>query len=427
MPSTLHGRTPTRFSLDELMVALANGAAEANPSTAQPNHTSRGPSDPSQRHHGLPMRDTVGAPHSNNPWGWHSACNQRVGDGYGPGSSAYQVGKPAFADDADELLDIIPAPVASDFDSHDPSGDSSLGDGGYGHGMLPPGDPGGECSAGPPPSSSWSGSSPTVGCPGMLADIHMRLLDFLAWDRTRGLRCGREGKQEAYWRNLLPSVNRFGGAAGGGGAGGAGGANGEAAAGVAADEEEFGGAPETTLPGLRDSRELVQASPHGFPELLRLVAIHREGVLRRVETRRMAAARGFAGLGFRREGARGRDARVLQARVLDPLGEVMRILRHVIRSEEAKPFVDVPSDEDVEPEAEAGGLAEDGVGVDGGSDGNGEGGGDGASASASAGADGQGVKKEARPGVKRPLDLGTILKRAENGWYDLEPGAEVIG
>ncbi|CAN0556847.1 unnamed protein product, partial [Ectocarpus sp. 12 AP-2014] len=125
------------------------------------------------------------------------------------------------------------------------------------------------------------------------------------------------------------------------------------------DDEEFGGAPETTLPGLRDSRELVQASPHGFPELLRLVAIHREGVLRRVETRRMAAARGFAGLGFRREGARGRDARVLQARVLDPLGEVMRILRHLLKSEEAKPFADVPSDDDVAPESE-GGLVDDG-------------------------------------------------------------------
>ncbi|CAM9500221.1 unnamed protein product [Scytosiphon promiscuus] len=108
-----------------------------------------------------------------------------------------------------------------------------------------------------------------------------------------------------------------------------------------------------------------------------------EGVLRRVETRRMAAERGFAGLGFRREGARGRDARVLQARVLDPLGEVMRILRHIIKSEEAKPFVDVPSDED--------------AGV---------------------------VCKKEKPEVKRPLDLGTILKRAENGWYDLEPGAE---
>lgn len=268
----------------------------------------------------------------------------------------------------------------------------------------------------------------------------MRLLDFLAWDRTRGLRCGQEGKQEAYWRNLLPSVNRVGGAVGGGSGGaggGAGGANGESAASAAAgaaaaDEEEFGGAPETTLPGLRDSRELVQASPHGFPELLRLVAIHREGVLRRVETRRMAAARGFAGLGFRREGSRGRDARVLQARVLDPLGEVMRILRHLIKSEEAKPFVDIPLDEDVvEPDAEVAAAAAAGGGGGGlGGSGSGSGSGEGAGANGEVGGgdgddgggDGAGVKKEE---VKRPLDLGTILKRAENGWYDLEPGAEV--
>ncbi|CAM9362910.1 unnamed protein product, partial [Ectocarpus sp. 4 AP-2014] len=129
-----------------------------------------------------------------------------------------------------------------------------------------------------------------------------------------------------------------------------------------------------------------------------------EGVLRRVETRRMAAARGFAGLGFRRKGARGRDARVLQARVLDPLGEVMRILRHLLKSEEAKPFADVPSDDDVAPELESG------LGDDGGFSGEGEGG---------------GVKKEEEKAeVKRPLDLGTILRRAENGWYDLEPGAE---
>lgn len=405
----------------------------------------------------------MGNSNNDNPWGGggYSAYHQRGGGGggaggggdgyYGTGSFASQVAKPvSFGDDADDLLDVIPAPLASDSDHHhhphDPSG-GSLGGEGYGHGMSSaPGYPGGEYSAGPallpPPSSSssslsWSRASPTVGCPDMLANIHMRLLDFLAWDRTRGLRCGREGKQEAYWRNLLPSVNRVGGAAGGGssGAGGAGGANGEAAAagGAAADEEEFGGAPETTLPGLRDSRELVQASPHGFPELLRLVAIHREGVLRRVETRRMAAARGFAGLGFRREGARGRDARVLQARVLDPLGEVMRILRHVIKSEEAKPFVDIPLDEDVEPDVEAAAGGGFSVGGGGGDDdhdhgaaANGKVGGGGGRDGVGSGAD-EGVKEEEgeRPEVKRPLDLGTILKRAENGWYDLEPGAEV--
>lgn len=354
-----------RFSLDELMVALANGAGEAG---AQPKP------------------------------------QQNLGPFASQGPSA---GNPA----ADDLLDIIPAPVAS-------SGNGSTGGGGdgYAYGDVSPagaGFPAGSSSSSSSPPSPSPRSSPTIGCPDMLANIHMRLLDFLAWDRTRGLRCGREGKQEAYWRSLLPPVNRVGGAAGGseGGAAGAGGpANGEAAS--AGDEEEFGGAPETTLSGLRDSKELIQASPHGFPELLRLVAIRREGVLRRVETRRMAAARGFAGLGFRREGPRGRDLRVLQARVLDPLGEAMRILRHVLKSEEAKPFASSPSDEDVEPESEdeVGGLVDEVGG------GNGEGGGD---------DDAAGPVKKEKARVKRPLDLGTILRRAENGWYDLEPGAEV--
>lgn len=335
----------------------------------------------------------------------------------GSGSLSSHTGNHGFVDSAEDLLDIIPAPTASS--PHDASGG---GGGGGSEGMCgydmpssgyhPDGDVG--------MSSSSSRSSPTVGCPDMLANIHMRLLDFLAWDRTRGLRCGREGKQDAYWRSLLPSVHRVGGSAGssGGGGGGAGGANGEAAAGTfLTDEEEFGGAPETTLPGLQYSRELVQASPHGFPELLRLVAIHREGVVGRVETRRMAAERGFAGLGFRREGARGRDARVLQARVLDPLGEVMRILRHILKSEEAKPFVDVPSDEDVEPETET--ETDECIGEPGGERPPGSNG------RAVEGGGGGVVSKKGKPEVKRPLDLGTILKRAENGWYDLEPGAEV--
>ena len=342
---------------------------------------------------------------------------------FGGHSHGLAAGNLTSPDAADELLDIIPAPVASsEGDDDGGSQEEGYAYGGGGGGGFPAGMPGG-CR--PSTSSSSSRSGPTVGCPGVLANIHMRLLDFLAWDRTRGLRCGREGKQEAYWRSLLPAVNRVGGpvigsvggiaAGSGGGGGGAGGANGEAAS--PGDEEEFGGAPETTLPGLRDSKELIQASPHGFPELLRLVAIRREGVLRRVETRRMAAARGFAGLGFRREGPRGRDLRVLQARVLDPLGETMRILRHVIKSEEAKPFVSAALDEDVEPEAETdgstGGMSDERFGANGDVEGGGEGDGD---------RDGAAKNDKAR---KRPLDLETILRRAENGWYDLEPGAEV--
>lgn len=394
------------------MVALANGVAEGNPAepTAQPK---------------LPQQTT------NPKFGGHSDGHLSSVSSQGLlMGSAFATGNPPLPDAADELLDIIPEPVASSI--RDDDGGSRRGEG-CPYGDMPPqpgGFPGG---AGAGPAESWaSRSSPTVGCPDMLANIHMRLLDFLAWDRTRGLRCGREGKQEAYWRSLLPSVNRVGGPGGGSGgpAGGvAGGANGDAA--VAGDEEEFGGAPETTLPGLRDSKELIQASPHGFPELLRLVAIRREGVLRRVETRRMAAARGFAGLGFQREGAKGRDLRVLQARVLDPLGETMRILRHVLRSEEAKPFASSPSDEDVEPELEAEGEGSPPGGVGAGEveaklsitlngDGEGEGGGDGDAEEAAKKGKG---KANGRP--KRPLDLGTILRRAENGWYDLEPGAEV--
>lgn len=384
------------------MVALANGAADANPTA-----------DTNPENHANPKFGGHAHAHGHGP---SSFASHRQGQGHGLAS----VNFPASPDAADELLDIIPAPVAS---SRDDDGDSGSREEGYAygtHGMSPAGGgfPAG-VGAGASRSSSSSRSTPTVGCPDMLANIHMRLLDFLAWDRTRDLRCGREGKQEAYWRSLLPPVNRVGGpagasggAAGAGGAGGAAAANGEAA--TAGDEEEFGGAPETTLPGLRDSKELIQASPHGFPELLRLVAIRREGVLRRVETRRMAAARGFAGLGFQREGARGRDLRVLQARVLDPLGEAMRILRHVLKSEEAKPFASSPSDDDVEPEPEVEVAGLVGVGVNG----EGEGDGDGV-------ADGAVKKEKARP--KRPLDLGTILRRAENGWYDLEPGAEVSG
>ncbi len=350
----------------------------------------------------------------------------------GMGKGMMSGGAAAVPDSADDLLDIIPAPVASDPHDHDDGGG-----GGYAYGMSQAGYPGG--GGGTAGGSSSSRSTPTAGCPDMLANIHMRLLDFLAWDRTRGLRCGREGKQDAYWRNLLPSVNRVGGGVAGGGGGstgagaggtgtgaGAGGVNGEAAAVGGAssafawgDDDEFGGAPETTLPGLQDSRELVQATPHGFPELLRLVAIHREGLLRRVETRRMAAARGFAGLGFKVEGERGRDARVLQARVLDPLGEAMRILRHVIKSEEAKPFVGPPSDEDV---GDADGDADGDTGSAGGGDEDVDGGGD-----AEGGVTKAKEKEEAGGGVRRPLDLGTILKRAEKGWYDLEPGAEVSG
>ncbi|CAN0397889.1 unnamed protein product, partial [Ascophyllum nodosum] len=101
----------------------------------------------------------------------------------------------------------------------------------------------------------------------------------------------------------------------------------------------FGGAPETTVAGLRGSQELIQASPHGFPELLRLAAIHRQGVFRRVEPRRIATARGFAGLATGRGGNEDeRGSMPLQAIALDPLGEVIRILRYVMRSEESRPF-----------------------------------------------------------------------------------------
>ena len=273
--------------------------------------------------------------------------------------------------DADILLDIIPAPASWKSLSPDRSGavcGGGIGQSGDGDDFSPVSSGGG---------GGGGGGGSGGGCSEMLANIHMRLLDFLAWDRTRGLRCGRDGKQEAYWRALLPSVNRV--VPAGATTGGAVSANGDgvsmsmamamAGAGAGAgvgDEEDFGGVPETTLPGLRDSRELVQATPHGFPELLRLVAIHREGLLRRLETRRLAAARGFAGLGFGREGSagEGRDAGVLQARVLDPLGEVMRILRHVLRSEDARPFVEPPSDADVDPDGVLGAEEEEEEGDD---------------------------------------------------------------
>lgn len=229
---------------------------------------------------------------------------------------------------------------------------------------------------------------------GMLANMHMRLLDFLAWDRTRALTCSRLGKQDVYWKSLLPSLG------GGGGSG-----NGEFGGGMSWEDDEFGGMPETTLPGLRDSRELIQASPHGFPELMRLVESHRHGVFKRVEPRRTAAARGFAGLvSGREEAGDGLGVRPMQARALDPLGEVMRILRYVMRSEDARPFLEKTPDSDVDKEE---GRSKDGMG-------------DGRSAGED---DVKAELERSRP--KQPLDLGTIMNRAETGWYDLEPGYQV--
>lgn len=263
--------------------------------------------------------------------------------------------------DPDALLDIIPAPAA--FSA--PAADNAV----------------------------KVGNGPDAG---MLANIHMRLLDFLAWDRTRALTCSRQGKQDVYWKGLLPSL---------GGGGGSGSGNGEFGGGMSGEDDEFGGMPETTLPGLRDSRELIQASPHGFPELMRLVESHRHGVFKRVEPRRTAAARGFAGLvSGREEGGDSLGVRPMQARALDPLGEVMRILRYVMRSEDARPFLEKAPDIDVDQEES---TSKEGM-RDGTSTGKGD------------------IKKELeRSCLKQPLDLGTILKRAETGWYDLEPGYQV--
>lgn len=322
--------------------------------------------------------------------------------------------------DADALLDTIPAPVSSKPAS--PARPTSARQAAAAGFVSPYPDDDDDSGGGM--GSALTGEPSCLSGPAMLANLHMRLLDFLAWDRTRGLRCGREGKQEAYWRALWPSPVLSGQQASSGG--GQASSNGEAQQGTLAFDEEFGGVPETTLPGLRDSRELVQATPHGFPELLRLVAMQREGVVQRAETRRVAAARGFMGAGAGAGGREGAGARVLQARVLDPLGEVMRILRHVLRSEEARPFVAPPSDADVAPDAgtgcalSGGGGDEMPGGVDGGA-GEAGGGGDDKEGGGGDGKGGGGDEEE----VKRPLDLGTILKRAESGWYDLEAASKV--
>ena len=273
-----------------------------------------------------------------------------------PPSQLPQGPAPPLADPA-SLLDIIPAPLT--FDAVAAGGMDS------GVGVLSAAPPGGVGGPTPKPGAS------------MLANIHIRLLDFLAWDRARTLTCGREGKQDAYWGSLLPSLGGGGDSSGHGDVGSGHGASG--------DDDEFGGAPETTLAGLRGSRELIQASPHGFPELLRLVAIHSQGVFRRVEPRRTAAAQGFAGLATGRDGNEDERSSIpMQAIALDPLGEVIRILRHVMRSEESRPFLGTPTDADVNPE---------------------------------------GMVTDHQP--RRPLDLGTILKRAESGWYDMDPGSQV--
>ena len=265
-----------------------------------------------------------------------------------PTSQLPQGPDPPLADPA-SLVDIIPPP--STFDAAAAS--------------LSAAPPGGASSPTPKPGTS------------LLANIHMRLMDFLAWDRARTLTCGREGKQDAYWGSLLPSL--------GGGGDGSEHEDVGAGHGASGDDDEFGGAPETTLAGLRGSRELIQASPHGFPELLRLVVIRSQGVFRRVEPRRTAVARGFADLATGRDGNEDeRSSMPMQAIALDPLGEVIRILRHVMRSEESRPFLGTPTDADVNSE---------------------------------------GVVTGHQP--RRPLDLGTILKRAEDGWYDMDPGSQV--
>lgn len=104
----------------------------------------------------------------------------------------------------------------------------------------------------------------------------------------------------------------------------------------------------------------------------------------------------------------------------------MRILRHVARFEEARSFLEPPSDADVDPDSAV--QTPDG----------GQGAGDSGAAavkeegsSAAVQEEGGRVKKEVGGGeaervvIKKPIDLGTILKRAESGWYDLEAIAEV--
>ena len=206
-------------------------------------------------------------------------------------------------------------------------------------------------------------------CARMLTNIHMCLLDFLTWDRARTLTCGREDKQEAYWNSLLPSLD----------GGGDGWGNGDAGAGQGAsgDDDGFGGAPETTLAGaypgesawiFRVAETRGDSSSGGFPS-------------RGATTHRCSSR--FCGSGD--SGKEDEQGSIpLQAIAFDSLGEVIRILRYVMQSEESRPFSGTPTNADVNPE---------------------------------------GVVTGHQP--RRPLELGTILKRAENGWYDMDPGSQV--
>lgn len=313
-------------------------------------------------------------------------------------------------DDAESLMDVIPAPFYPSSTGEDISGSSTAAE--------------------------------------LIANIHMRLLDFLAWDRTRALRCAPEGKQGAYWRSLLPQVSWATSGVGGTGSGASGpsGAAGVSNGGQQADhgggtlgsglsasgswptafqsgdEEDFKGAPETTLPGLRDSRELLQASPHGWPELLRLVAMGREGILGGADScgalllasRANAAEEGNSMLkGLQRRA-------LLRSRHLDPLGEVLRILRHVSRLEEARGFLAPPPDSEVDPGSRDGEGGEEGSVVSKDEVGCGSGSG----SEAGGGASDEGEKDPTRL-LRRPLDIGSIAKRIEMGWYDPEATAEV--
>lgn len=164
-----------RFSLDELMTALAHGYNTAvnddqERSGSQTTDQNRGQPQNHHHHHHHHRPLVVGG------WNNDQYSDSMANDRY-PGSTnnAYTGSNNHYAEsDSENLLDVIPAPLPF------------RGGGGEGQGQGEDGMGTQHKEEARAPTGGGRGSA--VG-PDMLANVHMRLLDFLAWDRTRSARC----------------------------------------------------------------------------------------------------------------------------------------------------------------------------------------------------------------------------------------------
>ncbi|CAM9180619.1 unnamed protein product, partial [Phaeothamnion confervicola] len=253
-----------------------------------------------------------------------------------------------------------------------------------GDGKPPPlGEPGA-------PTPTWPGGGGAADPDGLIARLHMRLLDFLAWDALRAgggmpaaavaaaatLPEGYPERTERYWKRLLfqpePPVDPTKLAPPVEAKPGPGRPRNPLKAPLAPaptaedEEEEISGPPETTLPGLRGSWGLLRSTPGGWVEMARLLFLTREHVLAdpaetaegqlavavkkaRAETAAAAAAAaagaqaavgaGAGGGGGVVRGGSGlpEDPWALLTLHLDPEGECGRIVRFLVTVAEKEP------------------------------------------------------------------------------------------